>query len=432
MPRHNANHQQATKRAVPRSIAARLCVLIALWLGASLIAAQETPLTSTPTNTPPPPPPQVLTIWWPEALVRDDSAGTLDVLEEQSRNFAANQENVLIETRIKRSNGEVGSLMSTLRSASAVAPGALPDVTLMRRQDMLTAFSSGLIQPLETLVASATLGNLGQTLLLGQIEGELVGLPYVVDLLHVAYRPVADLMYDSWSFDDFLERAQPLLMPAGRTTGINSVLLLQYLDAGGSLARDNTLLANADALRTVLSFYASASTRNLITPDALNYLTPTDYLTSFSSGDADSAVVRSTTFMRLQRDEPGLEAASIPTASGDAITSLEGWMWVLVASDSTQQETAMRYINWMMEPERQAAYANTILMLPSQRSALQRSLLENATVELYTEMLDNAVLQPTSEGGPLAHNLQAAFAAVLTQESSVEDALTTINPAADS
>ncbi len=391
-------------------------------------AQEDTPPPAAETAQPTALPNLTLTIWLPEPLVSADRPEAMALLNEQTNAFveAENGQQINLDMRVKRVGGEAGSLMPTLRSASAVAPGALPDVALLRRSDLLTAQRNGLIQPLETLVPSATLGNLGATLPLGQINGELLGLPYMVDLLHMAYRPDADIDYSSWAFDAVLEREQAILLPAGSLTGLNEVTLLQYLTTSNNPTHNGRLILDDAALRTVLNFYERAGASGLISDNTLSYLTPNDYLAAFSAGDVDNAVLRSTTFLRLLASEPNLQAAPIPTANGRTTALLDGWMWVLVASDSRQQDVAVRYIAHMMTPERQAAYADRILMLPSQRSALRASDLQAEQVDFYLNLLENALLPPETEGGPLARQMQEAVVAIISGESSAEAATAAI------
>jgi len=231
------------------------------------IHAQE----ATPEATETAEPPQVLTIWWPDQLISPDDDEAYDLLFDQTEDFAQTQENTEVVLRLKRV-GTTGGIMSTLRTASVVAPGALPTLTLVRRQDLLSLVRSGLAQSLEGSVTSATISELGNTLPLGQINGELYGIPYMLNFQHLVYRPQDGVDYDGWSYSDLLARGQGFVFPAAQTTGISDVLLLQYLAAGGTLDRDGVLQLNEEALQTTLAFYEAASDDGLVTGFTLNYL----------------------------------------------------------------------------------------------------------------------------------------------------------------
>ena len=86
--------------------------------------------------------------------------------------------------RRKRTSG-LGGILPTLRTAGPVAPGALPDLTLMRRADMLTAATEGLIVPLDTWIPTDLVDDdlLPGTRALGEIDGVLYGVPYALNIV---------------------------------------------------------------------------------------------------------------------------------------------------------------------------------------------------------------------------------------------------------
>jgi len=382
----------------------------------SRIFAQDA--TATPT---PEPVPQVLKIWLPDVLAAPDNAEVQTLLADQTAEFAATHANITIETRL-RSVGNTGGIMSTLRTGSLVAEDALPTLTLLRRQDLVLAELAGLLHSMEGMIPSAVQGDLNTALQLGQVHVELYGVPYMLELQHVIYRPDSSLDYSSWSYDALLQRNQPFVFAGGRVGALSDVVLLQYLAAGGTLNREGQLELNADALRTTLNFYESASDLGMITGAAMNFLSENDYLTAFVDGDYEAGVFTSTQYLILYDDDNGLQIAPIPTASGQTTGVLNGWMWVLIAQSPEQQQLAVEYILWMLDPLRQAAVAEAVHMLPSRRSALATVLgeMDNAP---YTTLLDNALLPITeSEGGTLARTMQDALSSVLTLEQTAEQA----------
>lgn len=396
-----------------------LIATIALLLLVSTLGAQDT--TETPDNTPEPSV-QRLRIWWPETLRSPDNLQALDTLNLQTASFVANETNVEVETRIKRV-GEVGSVLSTMRRALPVAPGALPTLALVDRQDLLVAQAEGLIQPFTGMLPATLQDDLTTTIPLGRVNGVLYGIPYVVDVQHLVYRPLDEVNYESWTYDAVLDRAQPFVFPAGRNNALSDVLLVQYLEAGGSLSPENNLLLNRGALETVFGFYEAANEAEIIDGFALNYTTPNDYLSAFQSGDLDMGVFNSSTYLQLLEREPTLQIAPIPTQTGEFASVLDGWMWILVSSEPQQQTLALRYLNWMMNPERQGAYARTVYMLPSRTSALADGLANNADVAAYQALLQEATLPITEmQGGTLALNIQEALSSVLTKERTADQA----------
>ena len=117
-----------------------------------------------------------LHVWWPDALAPASDQKAALMLADYVDTFRATIPELSIEMRLKKAQ-DSGGIMETLRTASAVAPDALPDITLLRRADLLAAVDAGFIQPLHGLVTSAVLGDLYPAGLdLGRVDGMLYGL----------------------------------------------------------------------------------------------------------------------------------------------------------------------------------------------------------------------------------------------------------------
>jgi hypothetical protein len=268
----------------------------------------------------------------------------------------------------------------------------LPDLTLIRRADLLDAAQAGLIYPLESKVASAILGDLYDVALqLGQVDGQLYGLPYLLDAQHTAHKPFEDDQTSPASFDELLAAQHSFVFPAAEANGINSVFLMQYLAAGGTLPVDNVVTINESALLRTLTFYEHAVAEGIIDESVLNYTMPAEYQADLLSGGIDIGLVTSKSYLDLTQAGENLVFGSIPTESGQI--------------------------------GRQAQYSQTVNFLPSQRSALKEwgssdyidfadTLLTNAT----TPLSDNA-------GGTATRAMQGALASVLLGQSNAEQAM---------
>ena len=69
-------------------------------------------------------------------------------------------------------------------------------------------------------------------------------------------------------------------------------------------------------------------------------------------------------------------------------------MWVLTSADSEQQALALRFLNWMLDVDRQGRYNQAISMLPSQRTALRQ--WEDADYATFVDTLLNNATLPLS------------------------------------
>ncbi|NWF69776.1 MAG: extracellular solute-binding protein [Chloroflexi bacterium] len=408
---------------------------------AAPVATQSVALTALPTASPTPPPPEAtplpsvesqpdapltLVIWWPEPLnpVNDSEANSQ--LQAQIDAFEAANPDVRVNWRRKLVS-EVGGIMSGLRTASAAAPGALPDLTLLRRDDLLLAAQLGLLQALQGRVSSAILGDLYPApLRLGEVDDTLFGLTYMLEVQHAIYRP--PLALNGWSYADVLARDVPFVFPAARPNGVNDVFLAQYLAAlrpdEAAQIGSGTLPLNENALRSTLAFYEQARVNNIITPAVLDMSAPIDFVAYLGES---VVIVPASTYLTLTGHGEDLLYAPIPNAAGANITMLDGWMWVLVTSSADRQQRALDFITWMMDAERHAAFSAAVHRVPAQRSTL-RLWHDDAYGEFISALVENAFLPLPESAATSARVLQNALSAVLlgqrTADEATQDVLT--------
>ncbi|MEZ4670271.1 MAG: extracellular solute-binding protein [Anaerolineae bacterium] len=429
---------QAQKHILPYRILGLFAISILLWLAACAAppAATSEPIltatlssttvsqliTPTPTVSPTPSGPITLTVWWPDTLVPASQESASLQLADYIDSFHTTTSEGRIETRQKKVQ-DVGGIMETLKAASAVAPAALPDVTLLRRADLLTAIAAGYIQPIDGLITSAVLGDLYPTALeLGRLNGIMYGLPYAINIEHIAYRPV--LLSGNFAlFDDVLADQQTFVFPAGVTDGLSNVLYLQYLSAGGTVSDLTSGKPNQTALRTVLTFYQEAVAQGIIDPSVLDYARSDDYLFQLREGKMNAAVITSTQYLGLLADGHALDAAPIPLARGEPTTVVNGWMWVIVTKDKARQAFASRFIEYMMGVERQATYTRLVNMLPSRRAAM-RVWESGPYATLADQLLLNARLPIFETGDNITlRALQNALSAVIGGQRTPDEAV---------
>lgn len=444
------------KQALTRTLRQPLVLMMLMVLLASCSGNGSAQQADTPTQTPVPPTPtsisasqpspaptgspseqaQSLVLWWPDALAPPEGQQSADVLDQQISSFSESTDiPVDIEFRLK-TYGSAGGIMASLRSASNVAPGAMPDITLIRRSDLVSTESDGLVYPLDGMVDADTIGNLYDVaLVLGQVDGRLYGLPYMVETQVLAYRPedAGDVSVDElprldrrpWSFDAILERGESWTFPARRSNGLNDLFYVQYLDAGGTPPdNDGTLRLNTDALETVLSFYEEARGDGVIPDSVLDFSSPGDYRADLTLGEINAAVLDSTSYIEELYEGRVLLPASVPTDTGSPTGTLDGWIWVVTTSNGDQQELAASFLNWMMDVERQTAFAEVVHTLPSQRSAMQALEDTRLDTELLDAILSNARMPlATSFNNTAARALQNAFIAVLSGDLSAREAV---------
>lgn len=391
-------------------------------------AAQLTPTVAAATHTQPPSPAPSTTpspanttvrFWLPDTLAGLDNVDAGDVLAEQIGSFESANANIEVEVRLRSAEG-AGGLLEALRHTAAVAPGALPDLTLLRYDDFRSAAQEGLLAPLNP----ADLPPLDTTYLpsiaaMALVDEQFYGVPGTIELLHVA-APEDVRLPSSWRFDAVIDAGLPLLFPAAPPSGIADVFLLQYLTAGEADAIRDTLTLNEDALRATLRFYERAVDAELIPVDVLEYDIPDRYA-GILGEDVPLVVNSHMVLQALGRGET-LSYGHIPTLTGEPVALADGWLWVITTGDPARQRTALRLLNWMLATERQAAYHLAIERLPAATAAQRQVNAEYAA--FIAPLLENMIIPSEAyREGALARALQNAYASVISGQSTANDAL---------
>jgi ABC-type glycerol-3-phosphate transport system substrate-binding protein len=375
-------------------------------------------VTEIPVPEPPPTEPPRIIIWWPETLAPLNNEEAAAILAGHIADYERSVNGINVEIRLKQAQ-DVGGIIETLRTASVVAPDALPDLTLIQREDLVAAVQADLVQPLEGHISSAIIGNLHRAVLaLGQVDDELYGLPYALEVQHLAYHPVTN--NESWRFEEMLLRESPFVFPANRVNGVNDVFLVQYLAAGGALLDGGII--NADALRDTLAFYEQAVAAGIVDPVVLDYSAPANYRRELASGTISAAVVTSSVYLEMLAEGQMLDYGLIPTSNGQPATVLNGWMWVVTTPAADRQTPAVAFLDWMLDAERQGEYDEAVYLLPSQRSALRR-WINPAYARFVERLLDNATLPlADNETGSTARALQNGLTSVLLGARTADEA----------
>lgn len=372
--------------------------------------------------------PQPLRIWLPAPLISDESGPAFQLFSNHTAEFSSNND-IAVEYRIKAASG-VGGIISTIRAGKDVAPGALPDLTLIPRRDLTPSQASEYLQSLETLFSSSVLNDLAGGIDFGQIplEGErtLFGLPYLLDMLiGVHSQPLIETT-ELLSFADVLANQATFLFPAARANGLNQTFYLQYLAAGGSAPRDGVMTINEEALLKVLEFYEALVRGNLVSTDVLTYQSPAAYLNDFLNRDDHLllAIFSVTDYLdMIQRHGARLDASEIPTADANGASVLSGWLWAIVTPDRNRQALAARFIEWMLEPDFHANFARSLHHLPSQPAILNDSLPPTVDNSFLAQLLADSVLPlPEGEGGAAPRLMQEALKHVLHADATASQA----------
>jgi maltose-binding protein MalE len=385
-------------------------------------------------DNPPTPEKIEIRVWWPDDLAMKGDQSLLRQLETQVERFNSTNEEYAIELRLKPHRG-LGSILTTMTAAQPVAVAAQPDLILLRRDDLVKAAESGLIFSLDEWVPDTLRGDLLlNTISLGQIGETLYGLPYAINLEHTVYR-VGTFRVPPSSFSSVLNNEFPFVMPGlpSEETVVNSVVLGQYLQAGGRLVDSaEQAILDEEPLQQVLSYYASGLEVELFSPDLLAYASPTDYWTSFTQGDFPIVVMDSRTYLQNPKPTFAVRFEALPSVDGVPLVLLDGWSWALASSDAEHQRGALAFVTHMMSTEIQADYTQALGVVPSRQRAL-RLWEQQDYAEEVRQWIESALIIPVEQRNNLAAaQLQSAFSAVLAGvpfEEAADQAVTALEEA---
>jgi hypothetical protein len=368
-------------------------------------------------------------VWWPEALYQDGEQALLNTLFADYNDSAMNE----VEYRVYPTSFEGQGPVDQLNLTYTIAPGATPDVMVVRRDQMLAlvqtisantttddtdptfSIEPAPIQTLEnwdtrTIVndIAALSPNLQQ---LGTVNGLLYGLPYLMDVQHMVAGPDA-LVTAPTRIEDVITAGTPMLFPGRPRSGrvVNDTILMLYLAAGGRLIDDEGLPTLAEAaLRQSLRWVDDALQNEVFSDSILNYRTPSDYLDELT-GRADAfGLVDSSVFLRTEA-LADYRVLPVPTTDVQTLVFVDGWVWILLTADENRQEQASEFVSFMMQTDQLIDVGLATQTLPVQERAL--NALDTDYIESIQALLTGTIFVE-GRRNQAAVALQAAFESVI-------------------
>lgn len=412
---------------IRRGISLALLLILAAGcsLGAPPVAAPPTPTVSAPPMATPtgevtstPAGPVTLRLWLPPEFDprADNQAG--QILKQRLDEFTQRRSGIRVEVRLKALDG-AGGLLDSLTTASAVAPLALPDLVALPRSTLETAALKGLVRPFVYLNEPIDdLDWYAYAIQLARVQESTFGIPFAGDALLLVYRPSivglppADLAAA-------LQAGGPLAFPAADPQALFTLAL--YQAAGGGVRDDQGRpILQADVLERVLNFYLEASQTELIPFWMTQFQNDGESWQAFVEQRAPMVITWASRY--LKERQPDMDAAPLPTLTGEAFTLASGWVWALAASDPQRQQLSTELGEYLSAADFLARWNTATGYLPTRSGALQ-SWSDAAARALARQVVNSAQLYPSEDLlTSLMPALEKATIEVLKQETDPQTA----------
>jgi len=442
MTQFTANMFHIFQRSTSPLIFLLLVVLTACTSAPDPLASHTpTAIALTPSATPQPqplPPTPVpdtaitLTLWLPTRFLPAEDNAAYQVLQRQLDEFAQATDGVSGQIIVKQDRGP-GGLLDLLRTASPVAPAALPDIIALDQSDLETAARSGLVQPIGALLPADVIDDLYPFARdLGSFNNELYGVVYSADLEHLA---TGSTTPPPATWNDLLETPRRYLFPLGTSNTVSDAVLAHYLSAGGRLAdEEGNPALDEVALRTLLQTYQDAREAGVL-PSNSSELDSADKVWNTWRGLGTAvANLNATRYLSVEMRLPDLQVGDVPALIQPARSLGRGWAYAIVTTDPRRQAAAAQLLQQLLVPQNNGEWTRAAGVLPGRAAALAQWDQTEPYTAFADDLLSRAqALPPVSIRAVVGPILRKAIDDVLADRASPAEAaraaMTTLKPA---
>jgi len=366
-----------------------------------------------------------LTVWTTEVFspLQDDFASQL--LKGQVADFEAQEPNISVQFTLKKPYGQ-GGMYDFLQTTHAVVPERLPDVAIVDVADLSSLVSQGMVRPLDNLMAEEIRDDLFPFARQScTVEGSLFGLPFESGLVHVAFNSeLIDLPPLTWSqvLSSTLSYAFALNDENGER--VSPSFWLQYLALNDAKeGKHQGFELERGLLVEVFDFYYRGGEAGIIPKSVLSYQTEAEVWAAYLSGQISMVDVSSSRYLSNRSSLRGTGFAAVPTRDGRVFSLAKGWALVILTEKPDRQEAAVRFIEWLLRPEHNGAWARAANRLPAARQSLAAWGQSDPYISFCASLLEQAAPYPA---GPkfdlMSRRLQRSLRDVLAGAASPAEA----------
>lgn len=371
-----------------------------------------------PSPTPTSQGPVQIRVWLPPFLnpANNEPAGNL--LQKRLTEFENLESNLTIEVRVKTLSGP-GGMLDSLASASAAAPGSLPDIVALPRDLLEAAAIKGLLLPLDGLATTMNDGDwYPYAAELARLQNNTYGFPFAGDaLVQVYFTEAITTPITNWQ--TVVESAIPVYLPAGSDTWL--VTLNQYLANGGRVS-DAQGKPNLDvgSLTRVLVLFEQAVKAGIIPMDQQVALQNDDQIWKAFLERRDGLAI--TWASHYLADLPdGTAITAIPTPNNNPYILANGWVWALVGRDENKRQLAVKLAEFLSDSHFLSDWSQAAGYLPTRKSSLALWTDDDLKSEIHFILSVSHLSPSTDVMSSLETPLQQATLSILRGQ--VEPAL---------
>ncbi len=309
-----------------------------------------------------------LTLWLPTRFLPAKDNAAYQVLQRQLDEFARTPAGTPTQIAIKQDHGP-GGLLDLLRTASPVAPAALPDIIALDNVDLETAVRLGLLHPIGPLLPADLVNDLYPFAHdLGSFNGELYGVVYSADLEQLASGSSAPLP-QTWK--DLLAAPRRYLFALGSSNNISDAVLEHYLSAGGRLADEqgNPVLDEIP-LRTLLETYQDARKAGVLPGNFVELTNADEVWNEWRGFGTAVANLNATRYLTMETRLPDLQVGDLPALIQPARSIGRGWAYAVVTKEPRRQAAAARLLQHLLSPQNSGEWTRAAEVLPGRAAAL--------------------------------------------------------------
>lgn len=390
---------------------------------------------ATPAAVAPTPAIVTLRIWGPAEFDPGGVEGNGALLRQQVSEFEALYPDIELLYEPKPLSGPA-ALLTYLRSASAVAPGVLPDLIIIPVPSFEEAVQTGLLYPFDSVITESVRQDFYPFATRDtSVDGQWLAVPLALQLEHGVTR-TGRRGQTPTTLESFTREDTPTWLFAGQGVGqgeIGNALLLQLLALSDEGMPGPENLPPTERLLSLFTLLQEAQKVGGIPRQVLLLEEGDAPFRALQEGQADLIESNSRLYLENRRGQTGIIYAPIPTLTGRQVTVVDGYLLGLTTDDPRQQQAVERYLEWLLAPARLAAWSAANSWLPARRSALPEAVEDEEYRRFLAERLERGWLRPggvTWRG--FAQVVQEQVRAVMLEQTSptraVEQLLQTYSP----